>query len=236
MSTAVEATPQAPSIDLREGLTRSLLALTFATGMIDAVSYLGLGRVFAANMTGNIVLLAFGIARAGGLPVLAPAVSLVAFLVGAAAGGRLARRVAGRAPAQLAWPIAVETALLLAAVIVSIAVHIQAGTESAYLTIALLGLGMGVRNASVRALAVPDLTTTVLTLTLTGFAADSPLGGGSGKGTLRRSAAVLAMLFGALAGALLLKAHSGLTLALAATAGVTLAALLGYVFAATRPS
>jgi uncharacterized membrane protein YoaK (UPF0700 family) len=102
MSTAVEAPPQAGAIDLRQPLTRSLLALTFATGMIDAVSYLGLGRVFAANTTGNIVLLAFGIARAGGLPVLAPAVSLIAFLVGAAAGGRLARRVAGRAPAQLA--------------------------------------------------------------------------------------------------------------------------------------
>jgi Protein of unknown function (DUF1275) len=119
-------------------------------------------------------------------------------------------------------------------VIVSIAVHIHAGTESAYLTIALLGLGMGVRNASVRALAVPDLTTTVLTLT--GSAAYSPFGGGSGKGTLRRSTAVLAMLFGALAGALLLKAHSGLTLSLAATAGVTMVALLGYVFATTRPS
>jgi len=53
MSTAVEATPGAgaPAINLRHPLTRSLLALTFATGMIDAVSYLGLGRVFAANMT-----------------------------------------------------------------------------------------------------------------------------------------------------------------------------------------
>jgi uncharacterized membrane protein YoaK (UPF0700 family) len=52
---------------------------------------------------------------------------------------------------------------------------------------------------------VPDLTTTVLTMTLTGLAAESRLGGGSGQGSVRRLAAVLAMLAGAVAGALLLK-------------------------------
>ena len=66
-----------------------LLILTLTSGLIDAVSYLGLGHVFTANMTGNIVLLGFGLAGAGGLPVLAPVVSLLSFLVGAAAGGVL---------------------------------------------------------------------------------------------------------------------------------------------------
>jgi uncharacterized membrane protein YoaK (UPF0700 family) len=64
---------------------------------------------------------------------------------------------------------------------------------------------MGVRNATVRRLAVPDLTTTVLTMTLTGLAADSRVAGGAGRGSVRRIAAVLAMLLGAIAGALLLK-------------------------------
>ena len=64
---------------------------------------------------------------------------------------------------------------------------------------------MGVRNATVRRFGVPDLTTTVLTMTLTGLAVDSRLAGGSGKGTARRAAAALAMLLGAIAGALLLK-------------------------------
>ena len=63
-------------------LTRALLTLTFTTGLVDGVSYLGLGHVFTANMTGNVVLLGFGIAGGYGLPVLAPIVSLVAFLVG----------------------------------------------------------------------------------------------------------------------------------------------------------
>jgi uncharacterized membrane protein YoaK (UPF0700 family) len=67
--------------------------MTFTTGLVDAVSYLGLGRVFAANMTGNIVLLGFGIAGSAGLPVVAPLVSLGAFLAGSAAGGHAAPSV-----------------------------------------------------------------------------------------------------------------------------------------------
>lgn len=68
---------------VRHPLARALLALTFSTGVVDAVSYLALGRVFTANMTGNVVLLGFGIAGGDGLPVVAPMVSLGAFLVGA---------------------------------------------------------------------------------------------------------------------------------------------------------
>jgi Protein of unknown function (DUF1275) len=96
-STAVGAPAPvaAASASLRHPLTLSLLALTFSTGLIDAASYLGLGRVFTANMTGNVVLLGFGIAGAAGLPVVSPFVSLAAFLLGAVTGGRLAARVAG---------------------------------------------------------------------------------------------------------------------------------------------
>src|SRR5260370_21189051 len=75
------------ALSVQHPLVRALLVLTFSTGLIDAVSYLGLGRVFTANMTGNIVLLGFGIAGSGGLPVVAPLVSLGAFLAGAATGG-----------------------------------------------------------------------------------------------------------------------------------------------------
>ena len=60
-----------------EPLLLSLSLLTLVTGLVDAACYLGLGRVFTANMTGNVVLLAFGAAGAQGLPVLAPTVSLV---------------------------------------------------------------------------------------------------------------------------------------------------------------
>jgi uncharacterized membrane protein YoaK (UPF0700 family) len=217
---------------LRHPLARALLALTFTTGLVDAVSYLALGRVFTANMTGNVVLLGFGIAGSGGLPVVAPLVSLGAFLIGAGAGGVLVRRLAKRHPRLVASGLAIETCLLAIAAVVAAATTVHPGNASAYALIVLMASAMGVRNAIVRSIAVPDLTTTVLTMTLTGFAAESRLAGGSGKGSLRRLIAVLAMLAGAVAGALLLKSSVFAPLALAAV--LALATWLVYVPAAVR--
>src|SRR2546425_10825210 len=76
-------------------LPLALLTLTGVTGVIDAVSFLGLGRVFTANMTGNVVLLGFAVAGAPGLSIPRSAVSLIAFLVGAGAGGHIGHSMAG---------------------------------------------------------------------------------------------------------------------------------------------
>src|SRR3954471_19502379 len=103
-----EAVGAGAARSIRHPLARALLALTFTTGLVDAVSYLGLGRVFAANMTGNIVLLGFGIAGGSGLPVVAPLVSLGSFLVGAAGGGVLARRLGDRHPEHVARTLGLE--------------------------------------------------------------------------------------------------------------------------------
>src|SRR2546423_4974652 len=92
---------------IRHPLARALLVLTFTTGLVDAVSYLGLGHVFTANMTGNIALLGFGVAGSGGLPVVAPLVSLGAFLLGAGGGGVLAKRMGDRHPAHIARALAI---------------------------------------------------------------------------------------------------------------------------------
>ncbi len=97
---------------LRHPLVQVLLVLTFTTGLIDAVSYLGLGRVFTANMTGNVVLLGLGIAGSGGLPVLGPLISLGAFLLGATAGGLLAQRTEPRHPAHITRALASEVSLI----------------------------------------------------------------------------------------------------------------------------
>lgn len=201
---------------VRHPLTRALLVLTFTTGLVDAVSFLGLGRVFTANMTGNVVLLGFGIAGSSGLPVLAPIVSLTAFLAGSTAGGVLVRRLERRHPALVARALAIEVCVTAAAAVLAAATSIHPGDVAAYAVIILLAIAMGVRNAAVRHLDVPDLTTTVLTRTLTALASDSPLAGGSGKGSLRRLSAVFAMLAGALIGALLLKTDLAIPLAVAA--------------------
>ena len=217
---------------IQHPLARALLVLTFTTGLVDAVSYLGLGRVFTANMTGNIVFLGFGIAGSGGLPVLAPLISLGAFLLGAGGGGVLAVRMGDRHPEHIARALAIEASLIGVAVVLAAAVDVRPDEVSGDIVIALLALSMGVRNATVRRLGIPDLTTTVLTMTLTGLAAESPPAGGSGEGSVRRIAAVLAMLTGALAGALLLK--TSLVLPLAAAAGLALVTWLVYVPAARR--
>jgi uncharacterized membrane protein YoaK (UPF0700 family) len=211
---------------LRHPLTQALLALTFTTGMIDATTFLGLGHVFAGNMTGNIILLGFGLANAGGLPVLAPLVSLGCFLAGAAAGGALDARLAGRSDRALPIAMAFETATMVAAATILAAGHVRAGHPAAGLVIGLLALGLGLRNAVVRAIGVPDVTTTVLTTTLTRLAAGTRWTGGDGSGSARRIAAVIALLLGALAGALLLKAM--LWLVPAGAAAVTLATLVVY--------
>jgi uncharacterized membrane protein YoaK (UPF0700 family) len=197
-----------------------LLALTFSTGLVDAASYLRLGHVFAANMTGNVVLLGFGIAGAGGLPVVAPIVSLVAFLVGARLGPRIAADMAGGQARPLAVALTLETGMLVAATVVAAVVHVRAGAVSGDAVIALLALGMGARNAAVRRLGVPDLTTTVLTMTLTALAAELPSLRSRGTGTTRRLAAVASMFVGALAGGLLQKTSLTLVLAVATVVAV----------------
>src|SRR5436305_5162159 len=217
---------------IQHPLARALLVLTFTTGLVDAVSYLGLGRVFTANMTGNIVFLGFGIAGSGGLPVLAPLVSLGSFLMGAGGGGVLAERMGDRHPAHIARALAVEVSVIGIAAVLAAAVDVRPNAVSGDIVIALLAFAMGVRNATVRRLGVPDLTTTVLTMTLTGLAADSRAAAGSSKCSARRDAAGLAMLTGALAGALLLK--TSLALPLVAAAGLALVTWLVYVPAARR--
>jgi uncharacterized membrane protein YoaK (UPF0700 family) len=85
--------------------------------------------------------------------------------------------------------------------------------------IASTAIAMGLRNAIVRKLAVPEMTTTVLTLTVTGLAADSSLAGGDNPRWQRRGAAILAMIFGAFVGARM-AAHS-ITMPLAVSCGIT---------------
>src|SRR4029077_5938717 len=110
MSALAQSSDAAVRGSLRRPVPRALLVLTATAGVIDAVSYLGLGHVFCANMTGNVVLLAFGLAGAGGLPVVSPLIAAIAFLLGAALGGRLVARTTK--PLRLS--LAMEVALIAA--------------------------------------------------------------------------------------------------------------------------
>ncbi|MGW2639093.1 YoaK family protein [Streptomyces sp. NPDC001348] len=205
-----------PRGDRHGPLPPLLLTLTVVTGLVDAVSYLALGHVFVANMTGNVVFLGFALAGAAGLSALASVVSLAAFLLGALAGGRLGTRFAAHRGHLLRTATAAQTVLVAVAAAVAAAAGGHVTTGVRYALIVSLGLAMGVQNAAARRLGVPDLTTTVLTLTLTGLAADSAPAGGAAPRPGRRVLSVLAMFAGALTGAVLLRhAHLVVTLGLA---------------------
>ncbi|HEX2819564.1 MAG TPA: YoaK family protein [Streptosporangiaceae bacterium] len=194
----------APPREGKDGLLPPLLvALTAVTGLVDAFSYLVLGHVFVANMTGNVVFLAFALAGTGGFSALASVVAIACFAVGALAAGRLGRHLADRRERLLGVTAAIQAVMLGVAVIMAAltAPPVPAGLR--YTLIVVLAAAMGVQNATARKLAVPDLTTTVLTLTITGVAADSPLAGATGARAARRLISVAAMLVGALVGALL---------------------------------
>ncbi|MER5543110.1 YoaK family protein [Streptomyces sp. NPDC002589] len=201
-----------------------LLLLTVVSGLIDAVGFLGLGRVFTANMTGNVVVLGFAAAGAPGFSVPHTATSLACFLLGALAGGRLAARVgAGSRRRWTRLTLTAEAILVGVSAVVAFAWPDTSGTR--YALIALTAFAMGLRNATVRKLGIADLTTTtVLTMTLTGLAAESPLGDATGRRAPRRTAAVIAMVVGAFLGALLVLRHGlGIPLLIAAVASGALA-------------
>jgi uncharacterized membrane protein YoaK (UPF0700 family) len=205
----------------------TLTVLTVVSGLVDAVSYLGLGHVFTANMTGNVVLLGFAAAGAPGFSIPASLASLGSFLVGAACAGRLTLHITSRRQWLLA-AMAVEGVFSGGAAAVAASTTTIGSGWPRYAVIALLAFAMGVRNSTIRRLAVPDVTTTVLTMTLTGLAADSTLAGGTNPKVGRRTTAVAAMLAGAFIGAILFL-HQGATIPLTAVAVAVLlsAAMFG---------
>jgi uncharacterized membrane protein YoaK (UPF0700 family) len=224
----VPTAPASPPLDesrrrLEAALPGALLALTFTTGVVDAASYLGLGHVFTANMTGNVVLLGFALAGASGFSAWPSLVALAAFFAGAHLGGRLKRAVSTQRRRWFGIALTGEVVLLLASSLLAIGLVPDGHNGRRFLVIALSSAAMGIRNATVRALGVTDLTTTVLTMTVTGLASDSIKTPAARRAAARRVGAVVAMLLGALVGALI-ERHSiagafGLSAAIAAVAG-----------------
>jgi uncharacterized membrane protein YoaK (UPF0700 family) len=233
-----------------------LLLLTVVTGVVDAVSILALGRVFVANMTGNVVFAAFAVVGAPGFSLAASLFALAGFLVGAYAGGLLITRYGEDRGLLLRAGGVIELVFAAAALAIAAAsgdpgtthgtIGLAGGEFSAAVTdavAALLAFALGVQNAVARKLAVPDLTTTVLTMTLTGlgadiralFGAEARVRGpqaGARAAFGRRLLAVAAMIIGAVAGASLALRVSPVSALVLATA--LLAVVTAWTGAATR--
>jgi uncharacterized membrane protein YoaK (UPF0700 family) len=213
-------------------LHSSLYCLTFVTGLVDAGSYVAMGHVFTANMTGNIVFLGFAFAGVPGLSIGRSALALGCALVGGWLAGKL-DGLAGnrRRNILLAAALGIEALLLLGAVAASWYFDARAGQHSStalYEIIASTALGMGMRNGTIRRLAVPELTTTVLTLTVAALAFDLSFKPGANPRWRRRVGSILMMFSGAFVGVQLLK-HS-LGLLLGASAALTLLCALAQLY------
>jgi uncharacterized membrane protein YoaK (UPF0700 family) len=207
----------------------ALLGMTAVTGLVDAVSFLSLGRVFTANMTGNIVLLAFATAHVSGLSIARSLTALLAFLVGAILGGRVMARASADSQIRFAaQAFLLEVAFLFAASLCGIGYRadLHEGSFQPFALITFTALAMGTRNAAVRKLAIPDLTTTVLTLTITGIGADSSLANGANPRLGRRVESVAAMFLGAVLGAVVIHYSISAALWLATTISAACSAAL----------
>ncbi len=196
----------------------TLASLTVVSGFLDAVSFLGLGHVFIANMTGNVVLIGFAAAGAPGFSFTASLCALGFFLGGAVTAGRLAQRVRSHRTLLL-LVMALEAACTAVGAVIAATVPAIGAGWPRFTVIALLAFAVGLRNAVVRQLEVPDMTTTVLTTTLTRLASDSWLAGGTNPNASNRITSVVSQFGGALVGALLVL-HAGAAWSLGVAAAI----------------
>ena len=204
-----------------------LLLLTFSTGMVDAIGYLGFDKVFTGNMTGNVVILGMGLAGAEDVPVLRPALALVFFMIGAALSGGILGDIGE------AWHR--RTTLIFGIVAAGCAglsslrrprTRSRDRLAGTIFTSALSAL-MGAQAAAARKMKIADVTTVVVTSTIVGLASDSRLAGGSSVRWVRRLLAVMLILVGALAGAATLALNQWIGIALVAVM-IAIATIIGH--------
>ncbi|MHB8588443.1 MAG: YoaK family protein [Candidatus Dormibacteraceae bacterium] len=180
-----------------------LLTLTAAAGSADAISYLGLGRVFTANMNGNLVLLGVAIAQGQ----LAGSIRSVIAFAGFGVGVLIGARVTATTKPTVIWPRSVNLAMFveLGLLMAFGAGWEIAGDQPAALAlnslIALSAAAMGVQTAAARSLAVVGVTTTFVTGTLTSLIAELASASRDWSRWTLWGATLACMVIGAAAGA-----------------------------------
>jgi uncharacterized membrane protein YoaK (UPF0700 family) len=196
----------------------ALLLLTFATGLVDAVSVLELGHVFVANMTGNVIFLGFWLVPGSGIDMTAALVAFVCFVIGAVLGGRLARHLDGGVRRWLTITLGLEAVLLVTLSILGGSGVLDYQDNEKLILIAGLAVTFGVQNVTARQFGIQELSTTVLTTTISGLGFDSRLAGGTGEREVLRYSVVFTMCAGAAVGATLTRVTVAPVIALAAAA------------------
>jgi uncharacterized membrane protein YoaK (UPF0700 family) len=206
----------------------ALLLLTFATGLVDAVSVLVLGHVFVANMTGNVIFLGFWFVPHSGVDMAAAVVAFASFLTGTVLGGRLARHLDAEVRRWLVVSLSIEVVLMATLAVLAGVGVLSYQDRGRLILIAGLAITFGMQNATARQFGIQELSTTVLTSTIVGIGFDSRLAGGTGDRERLRYGVVLTMLAGAVLGATLTRFTVAPIIGLAALAVAASAALFGF--------
>ncbi len=193
-----------------------MFALTVSAGAVDAVTFLGLGRAFAALATGNVLLLGFGVANAPGVGIARPAEALVAFVAGVTAAHAVIARVTGRGRRWFVMALAVEVVVVAGAGLYAVVVS---GTDllpahARAIVVVLLAGAMGWRNRVMIEARIPDMPTTVVQTSLVMALADVlSFRSGSDRAPVlaraRRGATIFGIFTGGVTGALLLRLGPG---------------------------
>jgi len=202
-----------------------LLLLTFATGIVDAISVLVLGHVFVANMTGNIIFLGFWFAPHSVVDMTAALVAFASFVTGAILGGRLSRHLDDDVRRWLTVALGIEVVMLVTLSILSGTGVLDYHDNTKLILIAGLAVTFGLQAAAARQFGIQELSTTVLTTTIVGIGFDSRTAGGTGHREKLRFSVVLTMCAGALVGATMTRWFVAPVIAVAA-AVVALAAAI----------
>lgn len=187
-----------------------LTVISFGTGFLDALTYLGLDRIFGANMTGNLILVGIGLSGDWG-QLIHPLVAILAFCAGCMVAGLCNRLMEAKKRGSPAPRMLFLTTGVLLAASTALAALDEARSLGLVIT-GLIGVAMGCQSLAARLLAVPEINTVVVTSTLSQFFAEAGAGRTWRKRSVsaRQMAAIGSMLAGAIVGAVVVP-FAGLT-------------------------
>ena len=208
----------APHATRAELLVRDwlLVALSFSTGIYEALCFLTFGKVFTAAQTGNLVLLgigAYGPPQPIGPNAVTVVISLTAFAAGAALAMPILRAFNGDQEIEdenvfHVWPRRVSIVLAIVLVLQAAFLVVWATASSpahlAYILIALSAFAMGLQMNAIRSLHVPGVSSTAFTATFIGLASGLMTWSRNSHPQWRLAANVIGLPAGALLGDFLL--------------------------------
>ncbi|MFF3409162.1 YoaK family protein [Streptomyces sp. NPDC002742] len=234
-----EAGPTESAARRERQQTVVMATLTVLAGAVDAVSFLTMGHVFTALATGNLLFLSFGVAGEGQVPVARPAIALIAFVLGAAAGALATSGLVARHRHWFAAALAVEGVLLALAGATALWRH-GSGSLADHpdnLVIAMVGFAMGLRADTALRAAVPGMPTLLVQVSLVrlihGLTGAVPATPQRRTNRVRLVATVLGIFAGGALGTLITPWGTGHAL-LAIAAAVLLIAALNVLLARYR--